>query len=168
MKNALNIFVRFGGLDLKNQHGYSREQKTFHAPPAKRGFYAFPKVAQELFLVGSLDRTQPSVLPKMKHDGSWEVQDYDNYEKKRRRALFLTRREFHKSSGTVWHHLEQHVSNNNIIQRHGSWVKTTIKVWLLAFKKESVTCRASSSFETSRMFGYFSKDHLEVFFDTKV
>ena len=60
---TLHIFVRFGGLDLKNQKGYTAEQKTYHAPPAKKGFYAMPRVAQEQFLIGSL-RYQPDILPK--------------------------------------------------------------------------------------------------------
>jgi hypothetical protein len=62
----LNIFVRFGGLNLKKQEGYSNSPSSFHQPPASRGFYAMPKVAQEFFLIGSLDRSLIPFIPVLK------------------------------------------------------------------------------------------------------
>lgn len=33
-------FVRFGGLDLKNQRGFSQDPETYHQPPAIIGIYS--------------------------------------------------------------------------------------------------------------------------------
>jgi len=92
----LNIFVRFGGLNLKKQKGFSNDPKTFHSPPSNRGFYAMPKVAQELFLIGSMDVYQPGVVPIWK-----DKYDYDEFEKRRKISLSSIRKEFVKTSGNI-------------------------------------------------------------------
>lgn len=197
----LGTFVRFGGLDLKTQKGYGGD--TFHSPPAPRGFYAFPKVAQEHFLIGSLDKYQPGILPKtpeypydkqIEIDGKWcltpEDQekwdkesskfDWDKYSKSRKKIYQSIRREFRKTTGNIWHHLGEHCKPSDIIDSSGSWVKTSIAVWQRAFSKESLNLRYGDDFGTgtgrgessinniSKVSGYYSKDHLEVFFDEKV
>lgn len=49
-------FVRFGGLSpLKQDHYETGPDKTFHNPPRKNGFYAFPWPHIEYFLLGSTD-----------------------------------------------------------------------------------------------------------------
>jgi len=183
----LNMFVRFGGLDLKKQNGYTPEQKTFHSPPASRGFYAMPKVAQELFLISSLEKTQPSAFPKpveYVEERPEEVAEklWDDYYKRRKKAIRVNRKEFTKSSGDIWHHLEEHVKLNEVVGRHGSWVKTDIASWRRAFSRISLkyrygdsgtfggTVSITSINETGRagLFGFYSRDEFEVFFDEKV
>ena len=93
-------FVRFGGLDLKNQNGFSQTPETYHQPPASRGFYAMPKIAQELFLVGSLSSTQPGIFAKKSED--------PNYWKNKLRQI---RKEFRKTDGEIWHHLEEYTNH---------------------------------------------------------
>ena len=183
----LNIFVRFGGVNLKKQKGYTTEQKTFHSPPASRGFYAMPKVAQEFFLISSMGRYQPSAVPKeVGYDENRSVEEseklWDNYHKRRKKAISSMRKEFTKIKGEIWHHLIEHVKPNEIVDRHGSWVKTDIAVWKKAFSKASLNYRygqsrnggwdlsTNSINETGRagLFGYYSRDEFEVFFDEKV
>jgi hypothetical protein len=193
----LTVFVRFGGVNLKPQKGYKKSSETFHSPPAPRGFYAFPKIAQELFLVGSMDSFQPSTMPKYKnspqHPGDdapkeeiekWEKEmdayDFDtvnpDYEKRRRNALSSMRKEFKRTDGNIWSHLGEYVKRSEIIAEHGSWVKTTIKEWQRAFNKMSLKHRmpndsqlGTNNINTARgIMGYFSQDHCEVFFDEKV
>ena len=166
----LNIFVRFGGLNLKKQKGFSNDPKTFHSPPSNRGFYAMPKVAQELFLIGSMDVYQPGVVPIWK-----DKYDYDEFEKRRKISLSSIRKEFVKTSGNIWHHLQDYVSNNEILDSNGSWIKTDINVWKKAFSKMSLNHRyGEDSFsvkdinKSKGIMGYYSKDHCEVFFDEKV
>ncbi len=157
-------FVRFGGLDLKNQKGFSKTPETYHQPPASRGFYAMPKIAQELFLVGSLDSTQPSVFAK---DGK----NVENYWRDKLREI---RKEFRKTEGEIWHHLEEYTDHKDILQRNGSWIKTDIKVWSKSFSKMSTKMKWGRSKEMSGeiyprgITGIYSKDHCEVFFDEKV
>ena len=198
----LSIFVRFGGLDLKTQKGYSsKDEGTFHAPPAPRGFYAMPKIAQELFLVGSLDKTQPSIFAKApeypeykeingelsKEDQEkWEKEsdafDWDKHNKNRDKRYTEIRKEFKKIDGNIWHHLVDMVPNNEVLERKGSWVKTSIKAWQKAFNKESLKNRYGEDFGGSQgkgrgetsinkargITGFYSKDQYEVFFDEKV
>ena len=84
----LYTFVRFGGVNLKKQKGYSPKPLTFHAPPAARGFYAMPKVAQEMFLVSSIGKYQEGTMPKEPKysedisDEEWDKIFKDYYERK--------------------------------------------------------------------------------------
>lgn len=163
------VFVRFGGLHLKNQKGYNKNPKTYHEPPANRGFYAMPKIAQEFFLIGSLNKTQPGLFAK--NSGSIE-----NYWTNKLRQI---RKEFRKDSGFVWHHLEEYTNQKDVLQRHGSWIKTDIKIWAKAFSKMSTTMRyGRPKYDLDNginqhgvgmgIIGLYSKDHCEVFFDEKV
>jgi len=173
----LTKFVRFGGLDLKNQNGFGSD--SYHAPPATRGFYSMPYVAQEFFLISSMNKYQPGTMPKnVKYDESLpeaEMQAiWDQHGKRRKKALASMRKTFTKRIGNVWHHLEEYTPQNEIIARHNSWVKTTMAVWRKAFAKMSLTQRygeddwSNQSVNGSKLFGWYSKDHCEVFFDEKV
>lgn len=180
----LFVFVRFGGLDLKNQEGYSnKENATYHSPPTSRGIYAMPKVAQEFFLVSGINRFQPGIMPKppvYPMGGSPEdIEKYDKdcqeYEKRWKKNMSAIRKEFIKRDGNVWSHLGEYIPNNEVIDRKGSWVKTSIKDWSKAFSRMSLSCRygdnwfASKSINDVRgVVGLYSKDHCEVFFDEKV
>jgi hypothetical protein len=186
----LSIFVRFGGLDLKNQNGYSNNPKTFHSPPAPRGIYAFPKVVQEFFLIGSMDSFQPSTTPKgygkyPDHGTHEEISkwkegslafDHEGHSKRWKISLSCMRKEFRKVDGNIWSHLSEHVRLPEVIDRHGSWVKTSIKEWKRAFNKMSLNNRmpnveymSINSINSSRgIAGYYSKDDFEVFFDEKI
>lgn len=182
----LSTFVRFGGLDLKTQRGYGRSD-TFHSPPASRGFYAFPKCAQEMFLIGSMDKFQPGTMPKEPKWNDLPDEDYKEisktHSKRQRKILQNIRKEFKKTTGNIWHHLGEHCKESDIISRHGSWVKTTIDTWQKAFSKTSLKNRygedwaawgsargrGESSINSTRgISGAYSKDHYEVFFDEKV
>lgn len=177
-------FVRFGGLNLKKQKDYTStlpkpkpyDMNWMHLPPASRGIYAMPKVAQELFLVGSLDSFQHSVMPKEREyahlSSDDKVKAWDNESKRRREVLSMIRKEFRKDSGTVWHHLGDCCKRSEILAEHGAWVKTEMAAWAKAFRKASVTSRAMTIPEgdhwKNKMFGCHGHDHLEVFFDEKV
>lgn len=192
----LTIFVRFGGLDLKNQKGFGN--KTFHSPPSSRGVYAFPKIAQEMFLIGSLDKFQPGILPKspeyprdkeVEIDGvkklsredreKWQKDvdsfDWEENRKQVKKRYAEIRKEFKKTKGNIWHHLGDFCKVSEVIDRNGSWVKTSIYDWQKAFSKSSINNRygedmfSTNSINSTRgISGFFSKDHYEVFFDEKI
>lgn len=168
----LKVFVRFGGVNLKTQKGYQFNPTTYHKPPTRRGFYAMPKIAQEYFLLGSIEAFQPGTTPKIK-----EYEDYDKWNKKRRKCMSLRRKEFRKDKGFIWHHLGEYCDRNEIINTHGSWVKTSIQHWEIAFKRMSIKLRYGESIfdfcvksinDAKGITGFYSKDHCEVFFDEKV
>ncbi len=184
----LTVFVRFGGLDPIKQKGYGKE--TYHSPPASRGFYAMPKVVQEFFLIGSLSSTQLYKFPKspkypekgenfeqdvIKFREESDNFDWDKHNKRTDKIYSLIRREFKKTTGNIWHHLGEYVDNNEVIERHDSWVKTTIQSWTKAFSRRSLNDRyGEDQFSTNNInksrgiAGFYSKDHFEVFFDEKV
>ncbi len=180
----LFVFVRFGGLNLKKQKGYSnKEDVSYHSPPTSRGIYAMPKIVQEFFLISSIGNFQPGTLPKSpqypKDDTPENREKYnkesEEYDKKRKKNISNLRKEFTKREGTVWSHLGDYIPNNEVIDRKGSWVKTSIKDWAKAFSRMSLSCRygdqwfASKSINDVRgVVGFYSKDHCEVFFDEKV
>jgi hypothetical protein len=174
MKNKkLNTFVRFGGLNLKKQKGFGND--TFHSPPAPIGIYCMPLIAQELFLVGDLSY-QKNVMPKAKKEYFDTTEGAENYEKRTKNIRRLKRKEFYKNTGNIWHHLREYTDNNEIIEEHNSWCKTSIKAWQKAFSKMSLNLRygEDDSFKITNInvargiTGYYSKDHCEVFFDEKV
>lgn len=180
----LSVFVRFGGVNLKQQKGYTNDNPTFHSPPARRGFYAFPKSMQEHFLIGSIDKFQPGIFPKDKTD--WNKLTPEEYDKTykdmtdhNRKIKQNLRREFIKTTGNIWHHLGDCCNPSDVIATHGSWVKTSIKDWQKAFSKRSLNDRYGEDFgygltakksinDTRGISGYYSKDHYEVFFDENV
>ncbi len=170
--NTLNRFIRYGKLALVKQKGFGSD--TFHGPPAQRGFYAMPIQFQSLFLVGSVDDYQPGQLNAPKKPVGEDVSDeeWDEWWVKRQKRYSAIKHEFTVDNTVeLWHHLT--VPNNEVVSRHNSWVKTSLKVWKKAVSKESVSLRAEAGGEkginsTYKRTGYFSKDHFEVFFDTKV
>ena len=123
-----------------------------------------PKIAQELFLVGSLESTQPGVFAK---DGK----NVENYWRDKLRQI---RKEFRKTDGEIWHHLEEYTDHKDVLQRNGSWIKTDIKVWSKSFSKMSTILRCGRHKNLNGqiipigVIGIYSKDHCEVFFDEKV
>ena len=139
----LSVFVRFGGLNLKRQRGYSLWPEGACSPPARRGFYAAPKVAFDRFLIGGIHETQPSIFPaparapEVEHR-TWEevVASAEAADRHRKYLLSLIRREFRKLHGTVWSRLGGSVRRPEIIDAHGEWVKTTMREWRRAFGKE--------------------------------
>jgi hypothetical protein len=176
-QKSLNIFVRYGGLDLKNQKGYSKNVECFHQPPAPRGFYAMPKIAQESFLIGCLDKTQPDIFPKKpKFTEGGNYDEYRilcaEYEERCKKIYSNIFKEFKLSNdANIWHHLNDNVKPSEIIKRNGYWIKTSVKVWKKAFSKKSVQSRIESGQgdinSTFKISGYYSKDHLEIFVDEK-
>lgn len=162
-KKSNNIFVRYGGLNLKKQKGFGKE--SYHAPPSSIGIYAMPLKAQEMFLIGSL-RYQ-NLFPK-----KYEESDFEKYHR-------LFRKVFLKNNGYIWHHLKEYLSPKaTIIAEHNDWVKTSINDWNKAFNKMCITLKVEMLGDN--VFGYknikevpgicgrYSKDHCEVFFDEKV
>ena len=50
-------FARFGGLSSVNQRGYKSNTDSFHAPPCRRGFYAFVWPHYDFFLLSNGNTT---------------------------------------------------------------------------------------------------------------
>ena len=172
------VFVRFGGLQIKRQKGYEKGdwQCSYHSPPAPKGFYSMPKIAQEFFLVGCLSQTQPGIFAKSGDNVIGRKAENPRYWKDRMRQI---RKEFRKQEGELWHHLEEFVDRKEILQAHGSWVKTSIRAWAKAFSKMSTIYRygrhkydlengINQHGDGRSIIGPFSRDHCEVFFDSKI
>jgi hypothetical protein len=181
-------FVRYGGIKSVSQKHFG-EYDSFHSPPTKNGFYAMPHKAQEFFLIGCIDETQPHLFPKKPYSetvwNKWKdiindipdvfdretgmniteypkeyTEEMEEARKKYNQRMRDIRKEFTlKDEDIIWHHLENMLPNNEIIQRHGSWVSSRVKEYKKAFKKEIARLKYNKKFTP---FGY-SKDHFEVF-----
>jgi hypothetical protein len=188
-KKDLSYFVRFGGLNALRQDGFG--EPWFHSPPAPRGFYAMPLIAQEHWLLEALPSTQPDQFPKFPESPTEEDRKVhgDNAldkhlerqkvaEKQFHRKI---RKEFRKTHGFLWHHLGEYVDNCDVVERCNSWVKTSLRTWQKAFRKCSINNRYGLYFEDKRagesvssinaakgLAGSFTKEHFEVFIDEKV
>lgn len=173
-----NTFVRYGRLHLTKQEGFGKD--SYHAPPTQYGFYAMPIRFQELFLIGSLDKTQPEVLSLPKKLDSEQNPDFDYKEystKRKKRYKSIIHKFIVKNDDVIWHHLN--LKTNVVLASYGTWNKSLVRDWKKALIKESVNLRAKciAGFmgesnikleEIPKKTGHYSKDHFEVFFDTKV
>jgi hypothetical protein len=187
-------FVTYGGLSATKQLGF-KKSTTFHAPPARRGIYAFVWPYIERFLLGSVyadpkyrgkGQRQRATYVKDK-DGNPITSDHPEYEKASQvnKNWSFTRTQDNKPwdreendwekekpvqvlyqnaarkkfqySGDIWHHLTN-VPEHTVINRHGDWVKTDMKTFMDALRKELVVIKKQ----------HYSKDHLEVFIDEKI
>jgi len=77
-------FIRFGGLSpLKQDHYETGDDKGFHNPPVKKGFYAFPHLYVDKFLLSATNH--PSHISNKSswlknYDGN-KIKENDFYEK---------------------------------------------------------------------------------------
>lgn len=172
------IFIRYGKLALVKQKGYG--SGTFHSPPTQRGCYAMPYLFQELFLISSIEKFQPQLpFPKnnIQYDSNTPMSEIkimeDEYFKNRKKFLKKIKKTIIlKGHEYFWHHLENNVKPHQVINRHGSWIKTSFKTWEKLLAKESLKLRVDSSKSNginsiNKTTGYYGKDHFEVFFDKK-
>ena len=71
--------------------------------------------------------------------------------------------------GELWHHLGDHLKQNEILQTRGSWYLTDFKTYPKALKKEFVAkkilLKNEIGYETNNPFGAICIDHLEVFIE---
>jgi len=194
-------FITYGGLSATKQLGYSNgKDPTFHAPPAKRGIYAFVWPYIEKFLLsGGLpdpkkrkkgQRQRASYLKdkhgnviasghpdfekfsdrkpsfaRTKSNEPWDPEKHDWQKDTPVHVLYnhANRKKF-KYSGEIWHHLGEFCPEWTIFNRHGSWVKTDMNTFAMAFKKEI----ALSQIPSERHPFTSTMDHLEVFIDEKI
>lgn len=185
-------FARFGGLSPVKQKGYTKEMETFHAPPCKKGFYAFLHPYYEPFLLSGSEYsglgTKHSKFERVKdkdgniikvdddttyeHDSSnwmkyWGLHTsnedgvYDVIKPKKPKVF--------EHTGELWHHLGEHLKQNEILQTKGSWVLTDFKTYIKALKKElsakKVLLKNEIGYETNNPFSTICIDHLEVFIE---
>lgn len=79
--------------------------------------------------------------------------------------------------GELWHHLKKHTPEDEVIDTHGSWVKSSFGAWSEAFRRtkhEDLKYIRKDSPQARQLLhldpykhgrgGFISRDHLEVFF----
>jgi len=188
-----NTFVRYGRMHLTKQKGFGKD--TFHSPPTSIGFYAMPIRFKEMFLVSSVEEFQPNILgipkklnPKFNRDEDGHTKDDFDWGKHgevhRKKFKRIVHKFTVKNEDYIWHHLD--IKQNFIVNEYNGWVKTSVRDWKKALIKESLRLRVESmsttifTAETGKSSGgkgfsevrpktgCYSKDHFEVFFDSKV
>jgi hypothetical protein len=141
------VFARFGGLSPVK---YKKKGDGFHAPPCKKGIYAFVYPYIEIFL------------------WSWNETKYNNVKAGKDRVRTFT------YEGPIWCHFD--IENH---QTKGSWVLLQWDEYIKAFKKQihKDVVFLNKDFYDKReqiknpykrgLGGCCSKDHLEVFIEGK-
>lgn len=155
MPKEILTFLRWGGLSPVIQKGFKPEMPTYHAPPAKRGLYAFPEGCVERFLLSGNNRQHKDEAPRK----------FTHF-------------------GPLWHHLHRPETLRAAIQERGSWILSNMEDYQKALRKELHELKSKSfkrigmnphggcggpeatnkNFQVSTLQGW-SLDHLEVFIE---
>jgi hypothetical protein len=167
------LFVRYGGLSSVPQGGYDATMPTYHAPPARRGIYAFvaPTVTRFLIFKEQFDSRRMEWIRDP--DGKKKSTDLEENARllessgllecfARDGGRYLARHKKPKLfayGGEIWHHLP--VSRQEIIKEKGGWVLTTARAHRDAFR------RALNKRAYARRNGHpsFLLDDFEVFLE---
>lgn len=139
-------FCRYGGLSRKHQKGYG--SLTFHAPPARRGYYAFVWPYIEFFLLTGYTQNQEKVQK-------------GDFKPKRQRVF-----EYY---GDIWHHL----GGKGVTATYNSWYKSSYEDYCESLRQELHSLKNATIKDgkgimwRSGNVGWYSKDHLEVFIEDR-
>ena len=166
-------FTRWGGLSSVKQKGYNPAMPTFHSPPCRRGIYAFVWPYIETFLLGGYGDNQQKwnkgEIRVVEETGQIIEEPYGSLKPPRNFDY----------EGDIWHHSGRFLHPNKIIQKRGSWYKTTFENFIEALRKNlhDMKCHSFNSekaAESKR--GYYPaptnnpthgwvKDDIEVFIE---
>jgi hypothetical protein len=144
------LFVRYGGLSSVRQEGYDPSMPTFHAPPARRGIYAFVAQTVSRFLLSNEEfdprRTEwvrdeaGNRVPSDSDAARKLVPDWFQTSYLTRLAkdgrMYLARHKkpkYFRYEGNLWHHLS--VPRSEVLQEKGDWVLTSAESHRRAFRK---------------------------------
>lgn len=155
-------FYRFGNLNSV-KHKEHNMKEGYHVAPRVRGIYAFPRGYFEAFLVWSqynehwnkilLDDEGHKILYedfyvnwsddnikekyikmlKKRHLKrqliSYKIDDNGTY------MIYKMRPKKFTYSGPIWSHLVEYIKEEDVMERHGDWVKTSYKTYIKALHK---------------------------------
>lgn len=164
--------VRWGGLSpIKQRHFVSEncEDKSFHNPPERYGFYAFPYCLVEDFLLGYDPENKERKINK-----STGEKYFLNYRKQYKRF---------EVDGVVWVHIADDFPEF-VLETKGSWqlihssdYKIILKKFIIMERRGLTDVDTHPSFKGILVYGdffklknpheYFSKDHYEIFIPSK-
>jgi len=182
-------FARFGGLSSVKQKGYSSDTDNYHAPPCKRGFYAFLYPYYEPFLLSGYDfsgiTTKHSKFERLKDKKGNPVRTTNDESFVRTSSNWMKFWGFHEKSdiydaikpkkpkifeyrGELWHHLGEYLAPNEILNTKGCWYLSDFKSYSKALRKDFAIQKKKLrelGIDTNNPFAMCSKDHLEVFIE---
>lgn len=146
MKKGNDTFIRYGGLSLVKQKGYSKTAKTFHAPPAPKGVYAFPIKAIDFFMCSHRKKFELQ-RKEFKHKGNiWHHLAF----RCKPNEILAIHGSWVMTEFKVW---EKAFNKESLNLRYGEkefGVKSLNDVW------------------RSGVRGIYSADHLEIFISEKI
>jgi len=185
-------FIRYGGLSSVKQKGYKKDMPTFHAPPTRRGVYAFPWPHVETFLLGKSVFDQRRMKWKKDEKGQ-KIKSHDDDEEDTSSPLWKdekTKKQYDEmyEKDAPSEELEKFSQENRFLAEHDKPKKFTytgelwhhldvpqhlvlerkgdwIKTSIIDFKK-ALNKEVGKSSKLKQREGYgYSKDHLEVFIE---
>lgn len=150
MKKGNDIFVRFGGLSLVKQKGYSKIPKSFHSPPANKGVYAFPIKCIDFFLCAHRKNFK---LQRKEFTHTGHIWHHLGYRCKPSQIIAM-HGSWVKTEFKVW---EKAFSKESLHLRYGEKKEG----WDLSTHNINQPLRSGVN-------GIYSVDHLEIFIDEKI
>lgn len=205
MKNQKDLyFIRYGNLNPV-KHKEHRFKDDWHVAPRVKGIYAFPRGYIDYWLINSGYNVFWNVFLRDENGEKIVFRDLfykftDNLKPEYVRLLkkykipqkLLCRQEvdevmyaaykkppkrFHYS-GPIWSHLYKYVDEEDVIDRHKEWVKTSFKTYCKALRKCDVAMRFKTYIEypwkdvPRQCFGnphtcpsYYEREFFEVFIE---
>lgn len=205
MKTDEIYFIRWGNLNpIKHKEARGTDEDTWiHVAPCYKGIYAFPRGFIEEFLIGGeygqhhkrllrdkdgnpipdrdfytpyLEKVKPEyakILKKLKIKKRDLTVLYINDEQY---TAYNVRPKKFKYNGDIWHHLEDSVDKDEIIDSKHGWIKTSFKAYVKALRKRDTVERFHSYLMSKDRHGdrhgdphthpnWFVKDYYEVFIE---
>lgn len=182
-------FVRFGNLNPVKHKEHNRKD-SYHTAPRRWGIYAFPEHFVERFLIGAsytdhwrikipeeyiIESIGVDVKYRKKHHLKlshiyWKYNEDADMEY----ATYLKRPKKFQHKGEIWSHLENFVKPKDILDKHGDWIKTTMRVYIKALNRCNLYDRFQAYIKPfyGKTYGnphtcpaHCTKDHYEVFIE---
>lgn len=182
-------FIRWGSL-VPQEHDIDENERGYHTPPVKKGFYAFPVGHVETFLLGGvglgsiqngrwtyLRDKQGNKMKGTKDEylsENWSDNimqrckelnirlDILGWDEKTKCVLVENKPKKFDYNGNIWCHLEDDVKRHEIISQIGSWILLDMNTYKKALKKEI----SKMNYQKAVTGIGYCKDHMEVYIES--
>lgn len=140
-------FVRYGGLSSKKQAAYGKQ--SMHAPPCRRGIYAFPWPYVNFYLLSGLENAKGKDKSELPFKEG---------------KLRLHPKKF-AYSGELWHHFGCYLKPEQILAENGAWVKSSVEDFKAALDKDRHEYKKQCHNSPQWHYKSYAEDFLEVFIE---
>ena len=150
-------FVRYGRINKMTEFK-TEKGSSYHAPPEKKGLFAFPEGRIEMFLVAW--KYSEMVDKSVGEDVDGEVRE------RKYKELMRKDRKVFEYDGYIWHHFTEDSRSKYV---RGSWALDAMVDYKRILKKNYPILRLYRWDKNGPLTHiWYSKDHFEVFIPSKI